>query len=93
VIGIRPEHVVLAPQGLPLAVDLIEPLGSETLVHGRLADDTPLVVKVAGAVPPGEAFAVTLPPAHLHIFDAETGLRLDPALAAAAPLAELPAIG
>ncbi|HJU15210.1 MAG TPA: sn-glycerol-3-phosphate ABC transporter ATP-binding protein UgpC [Stellaceae bacterium] len=93
VIGIRPEHVLLDPQGLPLAVDLIEPLGSETLVHGRLADDTPLVVKVAGAVPTGEAFAVTLPPAHLHVFDAETGRRLDPAPTAAEPLAELPAIG
>ena len=33
VIGIRPEHVPLAADGLPLALDLVEPLGSETVAH------------------------------------------------------------
>ena len=52
-VGIRPEHLTIAQvahgigperagrpdaQTLILHVDLIEPLGSETLVHGRLAD-------------------------------------------------------
>jgi sn-glycerol 3-phosphate transport system ATP-binding protein len=76
-IGIRPEHVLLDREGMPLAVDLIEPLGSETLLHGRLIDGTPLVTKVAGTVPPRETFAVTLPTAALHVFDAETGRRLE----------------
>jgi sn-glycerol 3-phosphate transport system ATP-binding protein len=50
-VGIRPEHLTIAPpvsaggphtagqadpQSLTLHVDLVEPLGSETLVHGRL---------------------------------------------------------
>src|SRR4051812_44306870 len=35
-VGIRPEHVRPAPAGLPLAVELREPLGSETLLHGTL---------------------------------------------------------
>jgi sn-glycerol 3-phosphate transport system ATP-binding protein len=89
-IGIRPEHVVLDPQGLPLAVDLIEPLGSETLLHGRLADGTPLVVKLVGAVPPGTSLAVTLPSAALHVFDAETGRRLGSVPAASEPRIGLP---
>src|SRR5580658_299391 len=53
-VGIRPEHVTIGPpaggppaasqadpQSLILHVDLVEPLGSETLVHGRL--DTTLI--------------------------------------------------
>jgi sn-glycerol 3-phosphate transport system ATP-binding protein len=36
IVGVRPEH--LEPgTGMDLIIDLIEPLGSETLVHGRLA--------------------------------------------------------
>ncbi len=82
-IGIRPEDVRLDPEGMPLAVDLVEPLGSETLLHGRLSDATPLIVKLAGAVPPGEGFAVSLPPAAVHVFDADTGGRLEAASEAA----------
>ncbi|HZU91779.1 MAG TPA: TOBE domain-containing protein, partial [Stellaceae bacterium] len=92
-IGIRPEHVRLDPHGLPLAVDLIEPLGSETLLHGRLADETPLVVKIAGTVPLPEPLAVALPAAALHVFDAETGRRLEAVPAAAEPFAGLAATG
>ena len=76
-LGIRPENVVVAPDGLALTVDLVEPLGSETLVHGRLADGTPLLVKQAGALPVGETLAVWLPPEHLHVFDATDGRRLE----------------
>jgi sn-glycerol 3-phosphate transport system ATP-binding protein len=90
-IGIRPEHVVLHPQGLPLAVDLVEPLGSETLLHGRFADGTPLVVKLVGTVPTGAPFAVALPPAALHVFDAETGRRLGSDAVASEPRVGLPA--
>ena len=78
-LGIRPEHVPLAAGGTALAVDLVEPLGSETLVHGRLADGTALTAKLPGAAPVGERVEVALPPEHLHVFDARTGARLDPA--------------
>ena len=74
-LGIRPEHVAIDPAGLRVAVDLVEPLGSETLVHGRLDDGTPLLVKQAGALPVGEALHVAFPAAALHVFDAATGRR------------------
>jgi sn-glycerol 3-phosphate transport system ATP-binding protein len=77
-VGIRPENVEPAADGLPVTVDLVEPLGSETLVHGRLADGTPLMVKQSGALPVGEMLHVALPPAALHLFDAKTGQRLGP---------------
>jgi sn-glycerol 3-phosphate transport system ATP-binding protein len=91
-IGIRPEHIILDPAGLEFAVDLVEPLGSETLVHGRLADGTALVVKLAGAAPAGELLRIALPPAELHVFAAE-GRRLDPIAAPAEPLAGFVATG
>ncbi|WP_270935701.1 sn-glycerol-3-phosphate ABC transporter ATP-binding protein UgpC [Falsiroseomonas oryzae] len=79
VIGIRPEHVQHLPDGagaLPLAVDLVEPLGSETVIHGRLPGEEVLVARLplaAGAI--GEVLPVGLPPASWHVFSAE-GARL-----------------
>ena len=75
-LGIRPEHVSLADNGIPLAVELVEPLGSETLVHGRMADGTALLAKLPGAAPVGERVAVALAPDALHLFDAVSGRRL-----------------
>jgi len=77
-IGIRPEHVRLDPQGPELQIDLIEPLGSETVVIGRLPNGEMLTVKLAGDAPPGETLRVAIPPEQLHVFDAETETRLDP---------------
>jgi sn-glycerol 3-phosphate transport system ATP-binding protein len=78
IVGIRPEHVRIDPAGMPVRIDLVEPLGSETLVHGRLAapGETNLTIRVAGKAPDGEIFAISLPPEEIHVFDAVTGLRL-----------------
>ena len=75
-LGVRPEHVALAQGGLPLQVELVEPLGSETLVHGRMADGTPLLAKLPGAMPVAERVEVALTPGELHLFDRATGRRL-----------------
>ena len=79
ILGIRPEHVVADPAGMVLQIDLIEPLGSETVLIGRLPDGTLFSVKRSGAAEDGESMTVRIPPDHLHVFDAENGLRLDPA--------------
>jgi sn-glycerol 3-phosphate transport system ATP-binding protein len=76
-VGIRPEHLAVATEGLELVVDLVEPLGSETVVHGRLTSGDPLVVKLAGAAPAGERLTVRPDLAHLHLFDRETGQRIE----------------
>jgi sn-glycerol 3-phosphate transport system ATP-binding protein len=80
-LGIRPEHLTLGGEGLTLTVDLIEPLGSETLVHGRVAPDDvdTFVVKVAGAARLPETVTVGVQTEHVHVFDAGTGMRIDPA--------------
>ena len=80
-IGIRPEHLVVGPGELDLLVDLVEPTGSESLVHGHLAmsGEPTMIVRVPSALPIGERIALQVPPAEMHVFDQETGRRLDPA--------------
>jgi sn-glycerol 3-phosphate transport system ATP-binding protein len=77
-IGVRPEHIRIDPEGVPLRIDLVEPLGSETLVHGRLAapGEASMVIRLAGRAPEGETLTVEFPPEEIHVFDGETGKRL-----------------
>jgi sn-glycerol 3-phosphate transport system ATP-binding protein len=81
-VGIRPEHLTAARGGdgaLPLRVELIEPLGAETLVHGRLdGDGAELTARVQGDSPvePGAVLALTVEPRHVHLFDRASGARL-----------------
>jgi len=84
IVGIRPEHVTLTPDArsspLPIALDLVEPLGSEALLHARHGEDA-LVFKAdtngdIGHLSGVEAVHV---PAHLvKLFDAGTGRALKP---------------
>ena len=79
VYGVRPEHLQLSSHesGVPLMVQVVEPTGSETQVHGKLG-----ALPVMGAfrervmAKPGEPIAVTTDPALIHLFDRETGARL-----------------
>jgi sn-glycerol 3-phosphate transport system ATP-binding protein len=78
VIGIRPEHVLHSPtaDALPLAVELVEPLGSETVIHGSLPGGEALVARLplpASAV--SDVLPVGIPPGAWHVFSAE-GTRL-----------------
>ncbi|MGG5821566.1 sn-glycerol-3-phosphate ABC transporter ATP-binding protein UgpC [Falsiroseomonas sp. HW251] len=79
VIGIRPEHVEHRPgdaAALPVAVDLVEPLGSETVIHGRLPGGEVLVARLPVAASGiGEVLPVALPPSAWHVFSGE-GQRL-----------------
>jgi sn-glycerol 3-phosphate transport system ATP-binding protein len=80
-LGIRPEHLLLdgATAPLRLAVELVEALGADTIVHGKLAPETPTVLaRLPGtvAVKAGETVAVGVAPEHLHVFDAASGKRL-----------------
>jgi sn-glycerol 3-phosphate transport system ATP-binding protein len=80
-VGIRPEHLVVDPHGLAMAIDLIEPLGSETVVHGRLTSGAALVMKLAGSAPATDRLRVRPLPEHVHLFDGKTGRRIEPAAA------------
>lgn len=84
IIGIRPQHVVLteAPSGLNLTVSLVEPLGSEALLHGSLPDDGLFRVRVPYPASPEPVLGMVFPSQYLHLFDHESGKRLTPKQAA-----------
>jgi ABC-type sugar transport system ATPase subunit len=52
-VGVRPEHLATAAEGLPATLEVVEPLGSETLLHWRSAEGVH-VSRAAG----GETHAV-----------------------------------
>jgi sn-glycerol 3-phosphate transport system ATP-binding protein len=85
-LGVRPEHVVLAPgkaEAVGLAVDFVEALGADTLVHGRLGrSGAALTVRLPGSarVSTGDTLSLLVPPEHLHLFDGASGARLSSAL-------------
>jgi multiple sugar transport system ATP-binding protein len=84
VVGLRPENI-LSP-GKPargetaqiqVEAEILEPLGHEVIVHGRIGDDL-LVSKLDPHHAPkmGDTIEVVLELDALHLFDAETELRL-----------------
>ena len=80
--GIRPEHLRPAAEGegeaLEVALELAEPLGSESVLHGRLRSGEALTARVPGLVAGTEgALRLAVPAAEAHVFDAESGARLD----------------
>jgi sn-glycerol 3-phosphate transport system ATP-binding protein len=76
-IGIRAEQIELDPPGLALQVELVEPLGPETLIHGTLTCGQRLTLRRPGAPPGAAILNVTFPAGALHYFDATTGVRQD----------------
>jgi multiple sugar transport system ATP-binding protein len=83
VVGVRPEHLRLATDGLlPATVSVVESLGHERHVICRLEDGQMVIVRQAASDPaPGEGSMVRLAtePQHLHLFAAETEQRIEPA--------------
>jgi sn-glycerol 3-phosphate transport system ATP-binding protein len=61
-------------------VDLVEALGADTLVHGGvLPNGQSLVARLPGSFEVRSGDVITLAAAVVHLFDPDTGLRLDPA--------------
>ncbi|MCA0437932.1 MAG: sn-glycerol-3-phosphate ABC transporter ATP-binding protein UgpC [Actinobacteria bacterium] len=81
-LGVRPEDLDIADQGLPVTVEVVEELGADAYVYGSMdgaeAADKSIVVRVDGRVPPEKGARIhVLPKAdHVHYFDPTTGLRL-----------------
>ncbi len=79
-VGMRPEHLVVDAEG-PLAMhaEQLEPLGANTLVHGRIAGEaeafTASVPGVLRERPAGDLMRFHIPSGHLHLFDPESGRR------------------
>ncbi|HEU5297197.1 MAG TPA: sn-glycerol-3-phosphate import ATP-binding protein UgpC [Burkholderiaceae bacterium] len=78
-LGLRPEHTELRNgAGWPLQVEMIEMLGAERLVHGRVGT-LPFTVRQDSTLPApkiGDVVSLHAPGEHLHWFDAATQHRL-----------------
>lgn len=83
VVGVRPEHLALSPDGSVAArVLIVELLGAEVQVLCTLPDGTHVVVRQdAGRGRPrqGEPVRLACADGALHLFDAASGERLAPA--------------
>jgi multiple sugar transport system ATP-binding protein len=82
VVGVRPEHLRLASDGLvPAMVTVVESLGHERHIVCRLPRDDLVIVRQGTDVsPPAEGTALHLDTdaRDLHVFDAATGERIEP---------------
>jgi multiple sugar transport system ATP-binding protein len=77
VLGIRPEHFAIAADGadgIAVNVKLVEPLGSDTLIHFDLAGGS-AIARVDPALRPKVGDRITLrpQPGKTHLFDASNG--------------------
>ena len=80
-LGFRPEHMVRDDDGpLQVTIQMSEPLGANTLLHGRLKSaDYPVTISLAGVHSidgKSSNMSFSVEPVNLHLFDAESGKRL-----------------
>ena len=82
VLGLRPENLRLSPASpadlaLPATLQLVEPLGAETLITVRSGGHD-FIARVAAGFhqPPGVALTLYVDPQHLHLFDGASGLAV-----------------
>jgi multiple sugar transport system ATP-binding protein len=75
VIGVRPEHFELGGLGVEMEVDVVEELGADAYLYGRITDsgnviDAPIIARANGTNPPQKGSRVRLhpEPGHLHFF-------------------------
>jgi sn-glycerol 3-phosphate transport system ATP-binding protein len=78
-LGVRPEHLEpCAPSEASFVaeVDIVEPLGADTLAHGRVGG-TRIIARLPAATHVAEGrLPLRYEPEHRHWFDAKTGARL-----------------
>jgi multiple sugar transport system ATP-binding protein len=85
-LGIRPEHIQIAPQGtedtLTVVVEVVEPLGRETLLRTHLTADPSqsliLVTESTFLAAPQSTLQVSFQPDRLVAFNALTGKVISP---------------
>jgi multiple sugar transport system ATP-binding protein len=90
-LGVRPEDLETSGDGdgIPVTVDVVEELGADAYIYGsteqKLLEATgenagavPFIARVDGRRPPekGEKIYLKPKPGHVHVFNAESGLRV-----------------
>jgi ABC-type sugar transport system ATPase subunit len=72
-IGLRPEDMTISrsDRGLAMGVEVVEQLGNETIVYGRLADDQSITVRIGGQAKFAPSQRIVVSPAYdrMLVFD------------------------
>ncbi len=86
IVGVRPEDVAISNsgEGLTVEVDVVEELGADGYLYGHTELEghrVDIIARVDGRNHPdaGEKVVVTPVPKHVHVFDVESGDRLNAA--------------
>jgi sn-glycerol 3-phosphate transport system ATP-binding protein len=81
-LGIRPEHVELRPEGHAAVVENSEYFGADTVLNCRIGSEA-IVVRTPGrpGLEPGARINLGWPDKAIHLFDPDTGRRRDSATA------------
>jgi len=78
--GVRPEHLepcTAADAKITAAIDLVEPLGADTLAHGVVNGARIIVRLPASTLVQEGSLPLRFDPANEHFFDAASGKRID----------------
>jgi len=80
-VGMRPEHFAADGAGaqMALVVDLVEMLGADTIIHGRIEGAGPsILARLPGTAraAAGQRVELTIAKEQIHLFDAATGKRI-----------------
>ncbi len=80
VLGLRPEHLRIDPEGrLHATVEVIEPTGNETHLSCEIGDtEVRLIADADIDTKPGAAIRLSFDDAKVHVFDGVTQARLSP---------------
>jgi multiple sugar transport system ATP-binding protein len=76
--GVRPEHFVIAEDGVEATIQVVEPTGAEIQVAARLGEEEIIAVfRERHQFNPGDTVRLKPDPRLVHLFDATTGKRLN----------------
>ncbi|GAA1579823.1 diacetylchitobiose ABC transporter ATP-binding protein MsiK [Dermacoccus profundi] len=81
-LGIRPEDLAPADEGLKVDVVMVEELGADAYVYGKTqadGEEYQVMARVDGRRPPKKGDTIFFAPKtdHIHLFDVETGERVN----------------
>ncbi|ACS87611.1 sn-glycerol-3-phosphate import ATP-binding protein UgpC [Musicola paradisiaca] len=80
-LGMRPEHILpstTGADGVPMVVETLELLGADNLAHGKWAGQNIVVRLSHECCPPvGSTLWLKLPENAWHLFDSQSGLRME----------------
>ena len=79
-LGVRPEHlaVAAADEGVSAEVEVVEPTGANTYVFTRIAGQpVTAICSDRRTIAPGDRIGLLPETDRIHLFDAETGERIE----------------